>query len=99
MDKLRIDFDQLDSSISVYTSSVTELEEAFQRADQAIDCLKSSEWESDASEEFFRQYDDSWKENMQRQMDLITHLEEALQYAKGEYETLHEKFKKVGNCL
>ena len=99
MENLRIDLTQLQTTIQTYQTSITELRTASQNLDAAINILRNSDWKSGASTQYFAKYDDSWKQNMDRQLKILEHLKDCLDEAKTEYQGLYNQVHTLGQNI
>ena len=99
MEKLEIDITQLDSTIKVYQTEITNFENMEKELEKAINTLKVSGWMSGASTQYFTKYDTSWKKNMERHILIIKHLHSCLDNAKKEYEALYLKVHTLGDNI
>ena len=97
--KLKIDLEQLDSSIETYVSSIEEFETMIKTIDTSLDNLKNSGWKSGAKDAFFTQYDDKWKQNMQTHITVLTHLKDCLIKARSEFVGVVDEIPAIGNVL
>lgn len=50
---IRVDLTQLGDTIKVYSTAITEIQTAFDDLDSAINTLKSTDWKSGASKQYF----------------------------------------------
>ena len=62
---LKVNFDAFEYTISKYQESIDLFEETLNKLNKSIDILKTSGWDSAASEEFFNTFDNKWKYNME----------------------------------
>jgi WXG100 family type VII secretion target len=84
-----VDLDQLAKAKNAYSQAAVNLNDAKNKADKAIQTLKSSKWKSDAANEFFKLYDGTWSSNIAKHIRIIDHLEMCLEKAKAEYEAIY----------
>ena len=96
---IRVDLTQLDETIKAYDTAVTDIKTAFDNLDSAISTLRSTDWKSGASTQYFSTYDDSWKQNMIRQQEILEHLKSCLEYARTEYEAVYGKVSSLGQNI
>ena len=96
---IRVDLTQLGDTIKVYSTAITEIQTAFDDLDSAINTLKSTDWKSGASKQYFATYDDSWKQNMKRQEAILEHLKNCLEEAKTAYENVYGKVHTLGQNI
>ena len=96
---IRVDLTQLGDTIKVYSTAITEIQTAFDDLDSAINTLKSTDWKSGASKQYFATYDDSWKQHMKRQEAILEHLKNCLEEAKKEYENVYGKVHTLGQNI
>ena len=96
---INVDLDQLQDTWKVYKSEVTNLKACMRKLDSAIGDLKSADWISDAATAYFNNYDTAWKENMQRQTDILEHLRDCLETADSEYQNIYDAVGRLGSRL
>lgn len=97
--RLKVDFNDLQSSIKTYNRTKEDFETVLKNLSQSIDNLKSTGWKSGASDAFFKTFDENWKKNMELHIRIVEHLLECLENANKEYTTVHENIKTLGNDL
>lgn len=92
MSKLRIDFDVLNKTISVYEESIQEFRNIEKRIKKILASLKSSGWDSNAGRAWFSLLDDEWIQNIEFQVRTLESLKKDLETARAEYEkVLHRQ--------
>ena len=96
---IKVDLTQLGETIKVYDTAVNDIKTAFSDLDSAINTLKSTDWKSGASRQYFSTYDDSWKQNMLSQQEILEHLKSCLEYARTEYEAVYGKVNTLGQNI
>lgn len=99
METLKLDLDQLNDTIRVYNTSITDLKASFSEMEKAVNTLKNSGWKSPAATAFFQLFDTSWKKNMERQLKIMGHLKSCLDGAKTDYQAVYEKVHTLGRNL
>lgn len=99
MARLKVDTDVMQSTITTYTSAIEDIENAIKDAQNAIDVLRNSGWKTNASKAFFRNFDHSWKNNVNNRVKVMKHLNECLQQAKADYETLYQEASQLGKSI
>ena len=99
MAKFHVDTDVMQSTIVTYQNAITDIEMAVSNAEKAIETLKSSAWQSAASKEYFNNFDASWKVNIEKRIQVITHLKECLNGAYIDYEDLCEVAAGLKNSI
>ena len=90
MKDLSIDLEELQSTYNLINSKYTEFNNIFARLNQSIDSLKNSDWKSSASEEFFANYDDYWKKDIELYLGLLEQMSNELAYINTNYNELNE---------
>lgn len=99
MADFKVNIDVLGSTITVYQTAIDDLETAVSDAQDAIDLLKSSGWQSGAGDAFFANFDDEWKDGIEKRILVLKHLKECLDIAETEYSGLVEDAVKIGNAM
>ena len=97
--RLKIDLDQLDTSINNYDNSINDFEALIKMIDGSLDNLKNSGWKSPAKDAFFSQYDDKWKQNMQTHISVLKHLKECLVNTKSDYIGIINEIPSISSAL
>ena len=97
--RLRIDLEQLNATIAKYDQSTSEFENIIKTLDISVDALRSSGWKSGASDAYFKNFDETWKKNMEMHISIINHLTDCLREAKREYESIYNSIPTLKNQL
>lgn len=99
MSKFRVDTDVLTDTINTYKIIADDINRAIRDAENAVNALKTSGWQSNAGKAFFDNFDYSWKVNMAKRVKVIIHLRQCLENARNEYEQLCSEAARLGNSL
>ena len=99
MAKFRVNTDTLQETIYAYQTAISDIEQAVKDAQQAIDTLKTSGWTTNASREFFNNFDNSWKTNINNRIKVVKHLKSCLEDAKADYEELYSAASQLGKSI
>lgn len=89
--EVKVNLDVLDNAKRVYDESITTLEDTVKALSKSIDELKTKAWKTNGADEFFKNYDDSWKKEINAHISYLKHLRDCLQKAK---DTFHSKYDK-----
>ena len=87
---LKVNFDAFEYTISKYQESIDLFEETLNKLNKSIDILKTSGWDSDASEEFFNTFENKWKYNMELHIKILNHFKECIKSSQEDYKKLDE---------
>lgn len=97
--RLKIDLDQLNTTITNYDASINDFEMLIKSLDNSVDALKNSGWKSAASDAYFKTFDETWKKNMEAHILIVKHLRDCLIEAKREYESIYNSIPSLGKML
>lgn len=97
--KLKINMDQLESTIKTYEKSHQQFEQLVKDLNKSVDNLKNTGWKSSASTAFFNTFDDTWKKNIEKHILIIGHLQDCLENAQREYEEIYNRIPSLKNSL
>ena len=73
-----------------YKRKYVKFEETLNKLNKSIDILKTSGWDSAASEEFFNTFDNKWKYNMELLIKILNHFKECIKSSQEDYKKLDE---------
>lgn len=90
MSEVKIDLEVLEATIAVYRDSIEEIRAAIRRADEAMERLRSSDWNTPASKTFFEKYDTDWKQQFESNLTYLIHLYDCLKLASEKYWAVYE---------
>lgn len=90
MKDLSIDLDVLQSTYNLINTKYEEFSEIFKRLNQSMENLRNSQWKSSASDEFFKNYDDSWKKDIEIYLGILDKMNSELEYVNSNYNELNE---------
>lgn len=96
---LKIDFDQLNTTIADYEKSISDFQLMIKNLDKYVDALKNSGWDSAASKAYFNTYDETWKKNMEVHIKILDQLKDWLNEGKKEYVTLYDSIPSIGSSF
>lgn len=85
MAELSVELSELEHAFGTFKGLHDEFQSAYTKLDCAIKDLRGSDWLSDASTAYFKQYEDTWKKNMNMHIAILEHLRDCLNNAKTEY--------------
>lgn len=97
--ELVVNFEDINRTIKEYEKSIDDFNDMISSLDRAVDTLKNSEWKSDSATEFFKSYDNGWRENMKKHILIIEHLRKCLEYARNDYEELAYQAEEIRRAL
>lgn len=97
--KIEIDLDKLSSAIASYDDIIANFEQAIKESEKAINSLRNSGWKSGASTAYFLEYEDTWKQNMEKKLKIIKHLRDCLNKANAEYTGVYEEMQQLYTAL
>ena len=89
--RLEIDFDLLQNTINDYDTALSHLQDAVNHADRAMNSLRSSKWDTEASVAYFAQYSEDWKKTVQNHMEALKDLNDGLKNAMSEYSAIYDQ--------
>lgn len=90
MSEVKIDLEVLESTITVYRDSIEEIRAAIRHADEAMETLRSSGWNTSASKAFFERYNMDWKPQFEANLTYLIHLYDCLKVASEKYWAAYE---------
>lgn len=90
MSEVKIDLEVLESTITVYQDSIEKFRAAIRHADEAMETLRSSDWNTPASKAFFEKYNMDWKPQFQANLAYLIHLYNCLKLAREKYWAVYE---------
>ena len=96
---IQIDLDSLSNAIQHYDTIISSFEDSLKCSEQAINALKSSGWKSGASVVYFMTYEDTWKKNMKKRIQIIKHLKDCLIKAQTEYTAVYDELIQIDSNL
>lgn len=96
---ITIDLGKLTNAISNYEIIISDFEQAVKETEEAIKTLKSSGWKSSASTQYFLTYENTWKKNMKKRIEVIKHLKKCLEKAKNEYQGIYDEMNQLDSAL
>ena len=90
--EVKVNFSVLENAIQVYNTQIEALNSAYSQAVSTMERLRSSAWRTAGSDEFFRNYDESWKVDFKDHIEYLEHLRDCLTLAReGFYEEYCKK--------
>lgn len=95
----KVDTDQLNTAISKYNTEINNLKVVIKKIQDSMDNLKESGWDSNASKQYFKVYEDTWLINLKLYIRVLEQLKEDLEIAKEEYSKLEQAFNDYNNCI
>ena len=81
----------LESVWKVYSVEIANLKKAISDLVSAITQLKSSAWKTDGADEFFRNYDSTWKVHIEDHISYMEHLHDCLVKARSEFGIVYQQ--------
>lgn len=90
MSEVKIDLEVLESTITVYRDSIEEIKAAIRHADEAMEALRTSDWNTPASKAFSEKYDTDWKRQFEANLTYLIHLYDCLKLASDKYWAAYE---------
>lgn len=91
--EVKIDLDILENGWRTYNTEINNLRDAIDKLDETIQKLRSSAWKSNGSDEFFRNYDTTWKKRFEDHISYMEHLRDCLSKARSEFGSAYQKNK------
>ena len=90
--EVKVNFSVLEKTISVYETQIEILNTAYAEASDAIERLRAASWRTSGADEFFRNYDSTWKKDFKDHIEYLEHLRDCLKLAReGFYEEYTKK--------
>jgi WXG100 family type VII secretion target len=89
--RLTIDFDALNETITAYQSTIDDLNQAVAAIDVAMGNLRATKWSTEASAEYFIQYSDSWRLSVRNHITALEKIKSGLETAEREYSRLYDR--------
>lgn len=96
---LKVDLDVLQATIDTYHNELANLNAAKSAIKKSLAALKSSGWDSGASQVWFSLLDDEWLKNIDYQIRVLTRLMDNLILAKDEYYEVYMQQLTLGKSL
>ena len=90
MSEVKIDLEVLEFTIAVYRDSIEEIKAAIRHADEAMETLRFSDWNTPASRVFFEKYNTDWKRQFEANLSYLIHLYDCLKLASEKYWAAYE---------
>lgn len=81
---LKYDTDKMADTKRVYNECVTAMDTLQTKMQTMVDGVKEA-WKSEAGEAFFEKYDNEWLKGFVQYKEVLTHMAENLDTAKGKY--------------
>lgn len=97
--KFRVDLDHLSHTARRFTEGAEELRALLADADAAVDALRTTKWNSQASAAFFSSYSSAWKMGFQEHIEAARFLGEQLRYADNAYKKLNDSATALADSL
>ena len=91
--EVKVDLDALETAWRTYNSEITNLRNAVDTLDKTIEKLRSSAWKTNGADEFFKNYDSTWKKHFNDHISYLEHLRDCLSKAKTEFGAAYQKNK------
>lgn len=83
-DYLKYDTDKMADTKRIYNECVTSMDTLQTKMETMVDEVKEA-WKSEAGEAFFDKYDNEWLKGFVQYKEVLTHMAENLDAAKGKY--------------
>ncbi len=93
--KLEINLDELSTTYNLYVDKYDELSTTFTNLKTAINNLRYTDWKSAASTQYFSNFDNSWVNDMQKQLDIVGEVRDLLKDASDTYENIENKISEI----
>lgn len=91
--KLTVSTDNLHDAARNFYEAEADLQNAIQSLESAINRLRESDWKSNASSVYFRNYENKWKKNLSNCLEMMRFMREALESSARDYEQLSNDSK------
>lgn len=89
--EVKVNLDLLEDVWKTYDQEITNLKDALKEVNEVIEKLRSSAWTTNGADEFFKNYDDEWKNNFEDHIAYLEHLRDCLSKAKDEFGDAYQK--------
>lgn len=89
-DYLKYDTAQMEKTKRVYNDCIEIMNTLQQDMQKMIDNVKES-WISEASEEFFKKYNDEWLQGFKQYKEVLEHMAQNLNTAKNKYSEITQQ--------
>ncbi len=89
--EVKVDLEQLGSVWQTYNNEISHLREAIDSLNKTMDVLRASAWKTNGSDEFFRNYDATWKKRFEEHLSYLEHLRDCLNKANTEFSYAYQK--------
>lgn len=99
MAKFKVDTEVVNATIKTYKKAIEDINKAISDAEKAIEVLKNSGWKTNASKEFFNNFDGTWKVNVEKRIEVLKHLKDCLEDAEVDYNLLYDSASNIGSLL
>jgi len=97
--QLRIDFEELEKTITVYKNIADQFKTVKDQANTAMKILEETKWKSSASEAFFDTYSTNWVKAFDDHIKSLDFLTDQLEDVEKKYEDLYEGIDKIANAV
>lgn len=87
--EVKVNLDLLDEAKRVYDTEIDQLQKAMDELSTAIEQLRCSDWKTNGAEEFFKNYDGSWKVKLKEHIEYLEYLRDCLASAQAGF---HEEY-------
>lgn len=91
--EVKINLDMLENVWNTYDMEISSLRETVRELNKIIEKLRSSAWKTNGADEFFKNYDTTWKRNFEEHISYLEHLRDCLSKARGEFNSVYQKNK------
>ena len=88
------DADVFQNSIDTYNEQITQLTDLMAKVDAAVEDLRK-DWDTDAGHEFFKSYDEDWKDIVEQYIELAKFLKESILIAKLNFNPIVEEIEEL----
>ncbi len=89
--EVKVNLDALSEVLSVYVTEVENIREAYASLKNAMERLRDSGWKANSADEFFKNYDSSWKVDMENHIIYLEHLKGCLEKACQTFSDVYQK--------
>ena len=91
-DYLKYDTEQMNETKRIYNECVTDMETLRTKMGKMVDDVKEG-WKSEAGNAFFDKYDNEWLQGFVQYKEVLSHMAENLDSAKGKYSEITRQAK------
>lgn len=91
-DYLKYDTEQMAETKRIYNECVTDMDSLKTKMQTMVDSVREG-WKSEAGDAFFSKYDNEWLQGFVQYKEVLTHMAENLDSAKGKYSEITRQAK------